>query len=78
MFVTIRMLVVVIPVRVVTDVKVEVKIFRAELSVPVPVVGGAQGESADADNTRDRQSRSPPSGEVKHGPAETLHLCILT
>ena len=43
MFVTIRMLVVVIPVRVVTDVKVEVKIFRAELSVPVPVLVCAQG-----------------------------------
>jgi hypothetical protein len=74
----IRMLVAVIPVRVVTDVKMEVKKTRAELSVTVPVVGGAQGETADADNTRDRQTRSPPSGELKHGPAETLHLCILS
>jgi hypothetical protein len=72
------MLVAVIPVLMVTDVKVEVKKTCAELSVPVPIAGGVQAEAAEADNTGDRQGRSRPTGEVNHGSAETLHLLILT
>jgi hypothetical protein len=59
----------------VADVEMEVKEAGADLTVPVPVVGGVEAKPTDADNPGDHQSRPRPPGVSDHGTAEGRHRC---
>lgn len=61
-----------------TDVEVEVEEGGAVPPVPMPVAGGLQTETSDADNKGGCQNRPRLPGTPDHGSAEVLHVLILT
>jgi hypothetical protein len=58
---------------VVADVEVEVKEAGSHPTMAVPIVGGVQTETADADGADESQYRPPWAGTSDHGSAEASH-----
>jgi hypothetical protein len=59
---------------VVTDMEVEVEEACAELSVPVPVAGGMQAETADNDDEHETEGRAHQARTADQGSAKALHF----
>ena len=59
---------------VIADVKVEMEEACGKLAVAVPVTGGVQAKTADADDHCQTQNRAGQPGKADHGSTKASHL----
>ena len=60
-----------------SDMEVEVEETGAKRAVPMPIAGGVQAQTADADGRSQRHDRAGQPGTSDHGSTKASHLGIL-